>query len=295
MKIGLGTAQFGMVYGIANGNVQVSPLEVARMLDVAAINDVRYIDTAPLYGESESVLGTLLPQSETFRITTKTPRFYGRTLGRIDKGIVEDTFRASLKRLKRKQAYGLLVHNAEDLLAPGGEWLHESLLELRAAGLVKRIGVSVYGEDEIWSVQRRFAIDLIQLPFSVFDQRIRQSGALRALKQTGIEIHSRSAFLQGALLMKPEDLPAFLQPVRRRVREFQEFAARRGMTPMECALAFCVAIPEIDVVLCGAANRSQMTELCRPLPNIDVGEFSAFAVEDPMVLNPSNWDFNVTR
>ena len=49
----------------------------------------------------------------------------------------------------------------------------------------------------------------IQIPVNALDRRAIHSGLLRRLKTKGVEIHARSVFLQGLLLMQPTELPEF--------------------------------------------------------------------------------------
>ena len=56
-KLVLGTAQFGMDYGINNVRGQVTPDEVNEILSAAGNAGVEFIDTAYGYGNSEDVLG----------------------------------------------------------------------------------------------------------------------------------------------------------------------------------------------------------------------------------------------
>lgn len=86
------------------------------------------------------------------------------------------------------------MHRADDLFVPGGERLMAALTDLKQQGLVAKIGVSVYNAEQIDQVLDRFAIDLVQLPISVLDQRLLRSGHLRKLKSAGVEVHARSVF-----------------------------------------------------------------------------------------------------
>src|SRR5690625_6191821 len=56
-KIGLGTVQFGMEYGISNQSGQTPPNEVSAILASFRKKGGNLIDTAIAYGSSEIVLG----------------------------------------------------------------------------------------------------------------------------------------------------------------------------------------------------------------------------------------------
>lgn len=289
MKIGLGTVQFGLDYGISNQDGQTSPEEIARILDVARENRIKVVDTAALYGTSEEVLGRTLPHDHDFRIVTKTIRLDAGRITTADADRLERAFIASLEKLGSKSVYGLMFHNADDLLAQGGEILMERLKILQQNGRVRKIGASVYTADQIDRILERFDIDLIQLPMNVLDQRLLAGGYLAALKSRGIEIHVRSAFLQGLLLMAPENVPDCFAPVRRHLKKYHEYLQANGITPVQAALGFLAGRDEFDIIVCGVNNHRQLMELCRsanPLPGID---FSPFALDDADLLNPSQW------
>ena len=182
MKIGLGTVQFGLDYGVSNKEGKTAPDEVGRILKAAADRGVRVIDTAALYGSSEEALGSALPTGHRFDIVTKTRSFKKDSITPDDARILEEGFGASLSKLRSRSVYGLLLHDCDDLLAKGGGLLMAKMQGFKERGLVKKIGVSVYTASQIDRVMARFSIDIIQLPLSVFDQRLIQSGHLSRLK-----------------------------------------------------------------------------------------------------------------
>ncbi len=191
MKLGLGTVQFGQNYGVSNSHGKSPLSEVERILDLAALRGIRVLDTAPAYGTSEEVLGHLLSCVHRFLIVTKTPKFPGRQITNRDAEILESTFLDSLRKLRQSQIYSLLIHDADSLLAPGSELLVDKLLELKRRGFVQKIGFSAYTPVQVKQILARFTVDIVQIPFSVLDQRMRLEGCLKQLKQSGIEIHAR--------------------------------------------------------------------------------------------------------
>jgi len=120
MKLGLGTVQFGLDYGISNRDGRTSEKEVAAILSIASRQGIRIIDTAALYGTSEEVLGRTLPKDAGFQIVTKTPQFAKNKISGAEASILEETFYKSLERLRISAAYGLLIHHAADLAVEGG-------------------------------------------------------------------------------------------------------------------------------------------------------------------------------
>jgi aryl-alcohol dehydrogenase-like predicted oxidoreductase len=289
LKIGLGTAQFGLNYGISTKEGQTQPIEIVKILEVAKDYHISLIDTAALYGNSEEVLGRLLPRDHNFKLVTKTIRIDSSPITEADADRLESAFESSLEKLRSRTSYGLMFHNSDDLLAEGGERLMRRLQQLKQNGLVTKIGASVYTADQIDKILSRYEIDLIQIPMNVLDQRLLAGSQLTALKAKGVEIHVRSAFLQGLLLMEPETIPGFFDPVREKLKGYHEFIRENGITPIQAALGFLSACDEVDVIVCGVNNHQQLIELCQATGQLPQVDFSSFAIDDDNILNPSMW------
>lgn len=290
MKIGLGTVQFGMNYGISNTRGKPSEDEIRRTLDVANEAGIQIIDTAHTYGESEAALGRNLPAGHDFRIVTKTLPLRTETISATDMQRINAAFHFSLKRLRQPAVYGLLAHHASDLLAKGGEHLMSALVSLKSQGLVKKIGVSVYDQLELDAILSRYAIDMVQLPFNVMDQRLLESGTLHRLNKAGIEIHARSIFLQGLLLMNPHNLEAHFRPAQESLKKFHEFARSHDRTPLELALHFATNRKEIDYVIIGINHSEELADIISAYKQSSSSDdYSDFSVHDETVLNPAFW------
>ena len=288
MKIGIGTVQFGLDYGISNSGGITSLEEVGKILTVAKKNKIRFLDTAAMYGDSEEVIGKILTNDNDFDIVTKTPRF-NETRTTDNPELLELAFQNSLNNMKRSKVYGLLIHDVGDILVEGGNLLIEKMMELKERGFVDKIGISVYSSEQIDMILDRYNIDIIQLPINVLDQRLLVSGHLVRLKEAGIEIHARSAFLQGLLLMKPAALSSYFDSIKPHLKHYFKSLLQYNMTPLRAAISFVVGIDEIDVVVCGVNNHSQLEEICGSMTSIDTSIFSKFAVFDEDILNPVNW------
>lgn len=290
MKLGLGTAQFGLQYGISNSGGQTPPQEVASILELAATEGVHVLDTAALYGNSEEVLGQALAPNHEFKIVTKTPLYRKETIQEADANLLIETFHASLRNLRQTSIYGLLIHNAYDLLVSGGVRLFKAMESLRDQGLVRKIGVSIYSGEQIDEVLKSYPVDLVQLPVNVFDQRLVHGGYLDRMKSRGVEIHARSIFLQGLLLMEPDSLPPYFAMVKEHLQRYREMLGKRHVTPLQAALAFVCNLDEVDVVLCGVENKAQLSQLLMlPKHPLQEKEYAGFALSDTAILNPTNW------
>jgi len=291
MKIGIGAAQFGLDYGVSNTEGITPIAEVAKILQQAESLDIEWIDTAPAYGDSEAVLGSCIQERRCFKIMTKTPLFDKGVIREEDIAHLRKTFILSLQHLKQSSIYGLLIHHADDLFAIDGQKLWDAMQALKDEGLVKKIGVSVYNAEQIDEALKRYAIDLVQVPVNIFDQRLLKNGHLKKLKDRHIEVHARSIFLQGLLLMEPSELPPYLSHAAPCLQKYHDLIKRLNMTAMDAALAFVDHLEEIDSFIFGLNNLKQLDDIVNALSFLkkDCIDFSSFAIEDPHIINPALW------
>lgn len=291
MKLGLGTVQFGMNYGVSNLQGKTPPTEVDHILRLAADNGVRVLDTAAVYGDSEVVLGKLLASDHDFRIVTKTPSFKTPAINAADAIYLRDTFRRSLENLRQGNVYGLLAHHADDLLVPGGERIFEEIRRLLEEGLVRKIGVSVYSGRQIDRILELYTPDIVQLPLNLFDQRLLESGHLEKLKRRGVEIHARSIFLQGLLLIEPDQVPAYFSPIGDKLERYARFLEANKLSRLQATLAFAARQRDVDVVLVGVTSAAELRDIFSALDAIsglDL-DMSELKVADERMVNPSLW------
>ena len=289
MRLGIGTAQFGMDYGVSNGSGQTPLPEVARIISHAAVNGIRVIDTAAVYGTSEEAIGGLLPGRHKFSIITKTIGFAGPTITPRDADMLEVTFMRSLARLKQKSVYALLLHNSDNLFMESSRLLLKRMFELREKGLVKRIGASVYNGKQVDQLIK-CGMDIVQAPLNVFDQRLAADGYLYRLKDAGFEVHARSVFLQGLLLLEPDRLDPFFGSLSGRLAAFHEAAGAYGMTPLEASLSFVLRHKEIDRVIVGVCSREELEEVMKAYRKASgLVDCSGFSLRDERMINPANW------
>ncbi len=283
MKIALGTVQFGLDYGVSNAAGRVPAEEVTRILDGAETAGVRVLDTARAYGGAENLLGAM-HASERFGIVTKTAPLGAGGVSDVAAHIEE-----SIAALGGSPVYGLLVHSASDLLGDQGAALAALLMRLRSEGTVTRIGVSAYTAEELFAALDVLDADLVQVPVNVFDQRLVTSGALAELKKRQIEVHGRSAFLQGLLLMDPASLPAYFAPIRDRIEQWRAFCDEREVTPLAAALGFVTGLCEVDQVVVGVETAEQLAQVVASAASLPTTDFAPLALNDPAYIDPSRW------
>jgi aryl-alcohol dehydrogenase-like predicted oxidoreductase len=284
-QLALGTAQFGLDYGITNTRGRVPAEEAAALLQQAWDGGVRLVDTATAYGNSEEVLGAAMRDS--WRVVTKTLPLRS---GAIDAAAVERVdaaFMHSRQRLGRIDT--LLVHHAQDLLAPGGEQLYAWLQTQKNHGQAWRIGASVYDGDEVAALLDRYALDVVQLPANIADQRLLADGSVGRLHAAGVEIHVRSLFLQGVLLAAPAFAVERFPAQREWLEAFHAECAKRNVTPQQACFGFfksCTSFTAAVVGVSAADELAQLLSAWRAAPAMD---WSGWAVDNTSFTDPRLW------
>lgn len=285
-RLAIGTAQFGTSYGIANGSGQVPRTEVASILSYALVQGVDFLDTAVGYGESEAILGEI--GVGNFNVVTKLPPMPTEF---VDvKRWVSDQVSRCMERLKQESLYGLLLHHSYDLQGAAGSVLADELTALKTQGRVKKIGVSIYNPSELESVANVLDLDIIQAPLNLVDRRLVTSGWLDRLKKLNVEVHTRSAFLQGLLLMSRERVPEKFECWAGLWDLWSRTLEEKDVSPVAACIAYPLSYPQVDRVVVGVDSIDQLKDLIAAsqtqLPQHD---FSFMTSEDRMLINPSNW------
>ena len=286
MKLALGTVQFGMRYGVANSVGQVSEVAAEAILKQASLLGVNMLDTAIAYGSSEEVLGKFAQTEQN--IVTKLSAI--PETERDPKNWIIGQFDGSLERLRVSRIYGLLLHRPDQLLGPNGAEIYDALAELKARGSVQKIGVSIYSPDELEPLLERYNFDLVQATLSILDRRILETGWAGRLKENGIELHTRSAFLQGLLLMPKDQRPVRFERWKSIWEEWDQWLSDTGLSPLQACMRFTVQQPLVDRVVIGVDSTAQLLEIVGALDGI-IKKLPKFEdLSDTRLINPATWN-----
>lgn len=285
-RLAIGTVQFGLGYGIANQVGQVGLSAVSKIIDKAVAARIDLIDTAIAYGNSEEVLGKV--GVAKFNVVSKLPPLPVNH-GDIDSW-VERQVHNSLKKLGVQSLYGLLLHRSENLLGYSGKKLMNALARLKSNNLVRKVGVSIYDPSELDKVAHLMKIDLVQAPLNVIDRRLETSGWLTRLYQEGVEVHTRSAFLQGLLLMAPNDIPGKFKTWTTLWSNWAAELKKNNVSAVVACLSYPLSLTEIDRVIVGVDSPDQLKEIIdASIIKLPKYNFSSMISEDQILINPSNW------
>lgn len=278
MRLALGTVQFGLDYGVSNRAGEVPDDELDTILTLARKLGVDTLDTAQAYGKAETRLGSR--HTADFQLV-------GKLAPGIQATEVATSVAGSLQRLARPRLDGLLLHRSQD----ANPALFEPLAELQRQGLVGKLGVSVYAPEELarWLAQG-YPLELVQLPANLLDQRFLRSGWLDRLQALGCEIHVRSLFLQGLLLMQPDLRPAYFEAFREPLARLDGW--RPHLSSLYKALSLIPALPQVSRFVVGVCHAHELAAIASTYAHLHPchdDELAALACDAPGLINPAMW------
>ncbi|WP_121667578.1 aldo/keto reductase [Mesonia aquimarina] len=271
-KIGLGTVQFGTNYGISNTSGKTTLSEVEKIIQFAEISRIQYVDTAYAYGDAEEVLGKF--NLSSFKVISKYIP---------NKTSLSDQFLSSLTRLNIPSFHGYLAHRPLDLIADEKKnW--KTLLKFKEEGKVKKIGASFNTVEELEQVlKNNIALDIVQVPYNYFDTRFEK--LLKQLKKENVEVHSRSAFLQGLFFCNPHTLSDYfndIKPLLSRLQQQDDLAQQ--------LLHYALEKQFIDVVNIGVNDVKQLRENVEGIKASKVNTLPKLETKlYEKIIMPSNW------
>lgn len=258
MELCLGTVQLGKKYGINNKEGKPSENDSFRILDIAVQNGIRCFDTAPAYEDAERILGDFIAKTgnRDIRLVSKLrPGCFENGFDNC-KTVIETELKSTLQKLHVDSLYGYILHNSADIYHPE---VTEALADLQKQGLIQKYGVSIYEMEEGFESIKRNCT-MVQMPFSVFDQRGLHSGFLKAAAAKNVEVNVRSVFLQGLLMMEVKDVPAYLQPMTVYLEQLNELCRETGISKKQLLIGYVKNIKEIDKIVFGVDNAEQLEE-----------------------------------
>jgi aryl-alcohol dehydrogenase-like predicted oxidoreductase len=282
LKLALGTVQFGLVYGINNQSGIAKDDELASIFSFANKCGIDLLDTAQGYGNSEERIGNL--SNDEFNVISKFKQ--------LDSPFpFHKELEESLKKLKKQSLYGYMAHDG-DLLIENPTWW-EGLKIAKERGLIKKIGYSLYTIDQLVSLfEKNILPDIIQLPYNILDRRF--ESFLPKLASMGVEIHTRSVYLQGLFQMESNQVPKYLEPLQAYLSTVRGIAKKNHLSIGQICLGFAISNPLINKVVIGIDNLSQLKEnvSISNIDNLSIGvmnELQSIEVKEKNLLNPANW------
>lgn len=290
-KIILGTANFGLSYGIANKK-KLREGEVFEILTLSCTHKIWGVDTAKVYGNAELVLGKFFEKyGKTFNIITKLPQ--KEYLSYKD---VETEFFNSLNTLNVSSVDFLLIHSFETFT------LHKKIIipalqSLCKEGIIGKYGISVYHPREMQVFLDEIKEDVaVEFPFNLFDQRFISDNYLKIVKDRGNVLFARSIFLQGLFFLDESRLTGVFQKAKEKIKKIKELTLEYDIKPECIALLFATKRANIDGVIIGVDSKEQLMKNieCFSIENCEKYRYLSedlqrLKINDEEIILPYKW------
>ena len=287
-KFIIGTAQWGLDYGISNKNGKTGTDEITNILNTANKYEINTLDTASAYGDAEKVIGELA--TDNSRIITKIGIGNQDRSSRQSKDDIRNKVKQSYVDLGGKILEGVLIHDPNNLEGYKQSEGWNTLRQMKEEGYMKKIGISVYNPSQAETLAKIYKPDIIQIPFNAFDKKAAELGTLKRLKDEGIEIHARSIFLQGLLLMNIKDISEYFSPWMLEIKRWHEYCTTNRLTLLEGAIAAAMGEMNIDKFIIGIENTKQLKEIVAATQKTVINDFQRYSSEsDEGLINPTKW------
>lgn len=285
-KLILGTVQLGVPYGI-NNNKGKPLVEVAeRILSKAEESGIETLDTARAYGNAMEIIGNYhLSNKYRFKIINK---FHSNN------DDLELTINNELENLNIERFEAYLFHSFADFERITSQTII-TILELKRKKLILKIGVSVYGNDQLEKAIESDLVDVIQLPYNLLDNEYQRGKLIRLAKSRGKEIHVRSIFLQGLFFMKESSIPSKISPLMTYLKKLNDIANTEDLSLHQLALSYVFFKKYIDKILIGVETVEQLIvniEMIYNLKKINlesIKKIDNINVIETDLLSPINW------
>ncbi len=282
-KIIIGTAQFGMNYGVSNTTGIPNQKELKNIINYCLENNINYLDTAPTYGNSEISLGKT--GVKDFKIITKI-----QVNKNCDFPSLLSSLKDSCEKLKVNRLEGLLLHSY--ISSKNDDQFFTILEEIKNTKLVNKIGVSIYNSEDMIKIHNKFSVDIFQIPLNILNRRAFLDEDLSHVRSSGAEIHIRSIFLQGLLLMDKNVRPLYFKKWEKLFHEWDLWLEEQGLSSLEACLAFALHSNNVDKVLIGIDSLKQLKEIVKKFKTLKkINLPKEFISEDKNLINPANWNF----
>ena len=287
-KLIIGTAQWGLDYGISNRSGKTNKEEVASILNTANKYGINTLDTASAYGDAEKIIGKL--SKDNSKIITKIGIGDQALNSEQSKINIRNRIANSYANVGSRILEGVLIHDPNNLEASKDNYKWDLLKEMKEEGYTRKIGISVYNPIQAEKLAIMYKPDIIQMPFNAFDKKATNLGTLRRLKDDGVEIHARSIFLQGLLLMDIQNINEYFTPWMAQIKEWHKYCFNNGLTLLEGAIANVMEEENIEKFTVGIEDTSQLEQIIEATKKT-VGSYYEVCstTGDEGLINPSRW------
>ncbi len=245
-------------------------------LETAWYNGVNFYDTADTYGHghSETLLAQFLKNKPREKVIVASKAgwdfYHGASKKNFDPDYIRFACDESLKRLQTDYMDLYQLHNPKPEIIRNG--IIDVLTELKKAGKIRFIGISIHTEEDAKAAMENPAVDCLQLVFNLLEQKMADN-VFALAKKNKIGIIAREPLACGLLTGKYTPKHEFDKEDHRRrwtaekldlelkkVNRIQEILATRRLPISQAALEYVLEFEEVSTVIPGAKTKTQVLQ-----------------------------------
>jgi len=281
VEIVIGAANFGKSYGIAQNN-NVSPEEVERILDWAE-GTINEIDTSEDYQGSQQAISS---HSEKFNITSKID------LNKLEKiENLEDRLSKICLELNKVKLDRILLRPHKDLMFTVGAL--KKLKLLQSGHVVNDFGLTIYDTHELDYYANIVDFPMtFQVPLNLLNRNFQIAIDTNRAICDKATFYVRSIFLQGLLLMKPQEVPFRLKAANDFLRSLNSRLSEMGSSVLEATFAFIKEQEWIGGIVMGISSLEELKtnlHVFQRAKPVDWDFLNHLPIPPPKIWDPRQW------
>ena len=279
-KLILGSVNLNQKYGLSKNEIKIE--EYKKIINFLSKKGKVFLDTASDYNGAEKIIGDF--DLKNMNIITKIK------INNVKKNLIEkeifEKITNSKKIFKNNKIYAVLIHNPDCLLKHYGKIIFKCLKNLKDKKVFKKVGISIYDFESVKKITSKYNLDIIQLSYNVFDQRLNNEEILKNLKKRKIEIHARSIFLQGMLLKKKFNYIKNIS-LKKKLVQWNKWLKTKNLKSLDVCVSNSILNSDINKTVVGFDNYLQFKKYLKV--NLKKNDISLLNTNNKKIINPNLW------
>lgn len=281
-KISIGTANFGIKYGI--NKKKISSKEIKKIFLILKKKKINYLDTAINYKNADIELGKY--DLNDFLISSKIPKISNKRKNTYSYLI--NLVKNHIKKIGVSKLDTLYLHDISIIKNKNFKEILRGMSFMKKIGIIKKIGISIYDPSEIIKIYKFIKYDAIQAPFNILDQNIISKKYINFLKKKKIILEVRSIFLQGLLLSKKKFLKKF--PTKKKLYiEFEKFIKKNNSSKIRFLTNYVLNLKDFNKVVIGINSSKELKEILNVISVKRTLKITNFVSKDKNLIYPYLW------
>jgi len=288
MDLMLGTAQLGRNYGIANTSGKIVDEDATSLMVFAHESGIRWLDSGNDYGDCESRLGHISKTTgKQFSVVSKMYVADGQKTSFVS---LIDEIKNIAERIYPNILDSVLVHNPNNLIESHDSVMMDALMYAKSEKYINRIGVSVGCPSQVYDILSKHKIDIVQIPASILNQQFDKTGTISYLKQSCVEVHARSIFMQGLVFLDRDKIDNYFHDLLPTLDRIKNTAALHNISVCKMSIEYIKSLC-VDKIIVGVDSTNHLKQIVSDYDSESVNNigFGCLGIDDDRFISPGRW------